>query len=438
MERVRLTPGRIEKATCPNGKEQAFTWDTESPRLAVRVTAKGAKSFVFEGKLKRKTIRVTIGDVRVWILEDARKEANRLQAIIDKGDDPRELKQEKRERKAAEKAAKAAARKRAEERKKYTLRALCKVYADYLTAQGKGKSAGDAMSAFKCHVFEPHPEISDTPADEVTARQIADIVRRVIEQGKKRTAGILRSYLCAAYNKARQAPFHGDLPAAMIPFNIEQNPVEPVGAIPVDAGDRHLSAEELKVYIDRLGDDLPGLALKLALYAGGQRMAPLLRAKVTDYDAEEKILRLWDHKGRRRAPREHLLPLGPVAASIVDTLLARAGKNESTYLFASRGSVVSYATPGKQVKEIATAMGVEPFDLRDIRRTVETMLVGLGLSRDIRAQVLSHGITGVQAKHYDRHSYLKEKHLALQKWERHLDRLRTNEKSKKVVNLQRK
>ena len=31
---------------------------------------------------------MTIGDVRVWLLEDARKEANRLQALVDQGLDP--------------------------------------------------------------------------------------------------------------------------------------------------------------------------------------------------------------------------------------------------------------------------------------------------------------------------------------------------------------
>jgi len=61
------------------------------------------------------------------------------------------------------------------------------------------------------------------------------------------------------------------------------------------------------------------------------------------------------------------------------------------------------------------------------------MLAGLGVSRDIRAQLLSHGISGVQAQHYDRHEYLKEKHGALLKWERLLNRIATGEEEKKVV-----
>ena len=57
----------------------------------------------------------------------------------------------------------------------------------------------------------------------------------------------------------------------------------------------------------------------------------------------------------------------------------------------------------------------------------------LGISRDIRAQLLSHGISGVQAVHYDRYAYTKEKRAALVKWERHLKRITTGEEEKKVI-----
>jgi integrase len=57
-----------------------------------------------------------------------------------------------------------------------------------------------------------------------------------------------------------------------------------------------------------------------------------------------------------------------------------------------------------------------PFQLRDIRRTCETLLAGLGVGEDVRAQVLSHGLGGVQNKSYNRHSYSLEKLAALTKW----------------------
>jgi integrase len=49
----------------------------------------------------------------------------------------------------------------------------------------------------------------------------------------------------------------------------------------------------------------------------------------------------------------------------------------------------------------------------DLRRTVETRLAAAGVSMDVRAQLQSHGLGGVQARHYDRHHYLPEKREAL-------------------------
>ncbi|WP_341645417.1 Arm DNA-binding domain-containing protein [Thauera sp. SDU_THAU2] len=123
MQRERLTPERIRRFTCPEGMKQVFLWDTVAPRLSVRATA-GAKAFVFEGKLNRRTIRITIGDVRTWVLEDARTEARRLQTLVDQGTDPR---QEKADRIAAAEA-------RREEQQRASAPAL-EAWAAYLEAR---------------------------------------------------------------------------------------------------------------------------------------------------------------------------------------------------------------------------------------------------------------------------------------------------------------
>ncbi|MBT1537706.1 integrase arm-type DNA-binding domain-containing protein [Ralstonia solanacearum] len=88
-QRVTLTVGHIERLKCPDGKDQAFLRDSEAPSLRVRVTAAGAKSFVFEAKLRSQTIRTTIGAVQSWSIEAARAEARRLSVTVDCGIDPR-------------------------------------------------------------------------------------------------------------------------------------------------------------------------------------------------------------------------------------------------------------------------------------------------------------------------------------------------------------
>lgn len=104
-DRVNLTAGAIERLNCPTGKQQAFMRDSEAPGLRVRVTAAGAKSFVFEAKLNRQTIRRTIGDVKLWSIEQARTEARRLAVVLDNGQDPRELERQQQAERAAAKAA---------------------------------------------------------------------------------------------------------------------------------------------------------------------------------------------------------------------------------------------------------------------------------------------------------------------------------------------
>lgn len=430
MQREKLTVERIKRFSCPPGKAQAFLWDEDMQRLSVRVTSNGVKAFVFEGKLDRDTIRWTIGKTAAWTIEDARKEARRLQTLLDKGIDPREQEEARKTEKATKKAA-------IEANQKYTLKALLNAYADHLEGRGKVKSAKAARSVVKVHVLEADPSIADKPATSITSVEIAALIRQAWEKGKERTAGVLRSTIHAAYSSGRRAPFDTELPSSFIKFNIVNNPVDVIPTIAVKAGNRTLSKDELKMYMAALGVDTVDMALKLALFSGGQRMAEILRAEAADWDADRKILRLLDPKGKRKQPREHLLPVGPVASSIVKGLIDQAKAKGTALLFPSRTNKtpIHDSIPGPRVTEIASAMGGESFDLRDIRRTVETMLAGLGVSRDIRAQLLSHGISGVQAQHYDRHDYLKEKHAALMKWERHLTRIASGEEEKKVIQL---
>lgn len=411
-KRLHLTMERIRKLQPPSGDQAIYTFDDDSRHLCVRVTPAGAKSFVFSSKLHGSRLRMTIGAPEDWTIEAAREEARRLQVVVDRGDDPREIDRAKR---AAKEEAKASA-KMEEVRKTFTLKKLCLAYVEQLNAQGKIKSARDARSAFNVHVFQAWPDYSELAASDVTSQQIADIVRKVFDSGKTRSAGILRSYLTTAYNMARRAPFDPTLSGSLSAFNIITNPSEILPSIPVNRGERTLNADELKAYIKALGDDMSSLVLKVALYSGGQRIAQLARAKVLDYDRDQSILRLWDKKGKRTAAREHLLPLGPVAAEIVTTLV-NARSEETARIFTVAGQAV-----GMRAAEAAETMGTT-FTLRDIRRTCETMLASLKVSKDVRAQLLSHGISGVQAAHYDRYDYIDEKRQALRLWEQRLSEI---------------
>ena len=48
-----------------------------------------------------------------------------------------------------------------------------------------------------------------------------------------------------------------------------------------------------------------------------------------------------------------------------------------------------------------------------MRSGVETLLAARGVGQEIRGRLQSHGVSGVQAKHYNAHDYLPEKLAAL-------------------------
>lgn len=68
----------------------------------------------------------------------------------------------------------------------------------------------------------------------------------------------------------------------------------------------------------------------------------------------------------------------------------------------------------KEAKKSEGGSFLTDFTLGDLRRTVETRLAAAGVSRETRAQLQSHGLSGVQVRHYDRHDYLQEKRQALE------------------------
>lgn len=416
--KVTFTSKRIADFTCPPEKNAAFLWDNDTKGLGLKASTGGSKQYVLETRLQNgKTARLTIGSPKTWTIDAARNEARRLQVLVDQGIDPREIARKHKEEKAAAEAANDEARRETEHRQRYTLRALCLAYTDHLKSQGKTKTARDAQSAFKVHVMDAFLDIANTPAKEVSPHQIATLIRKVRESGKTRTAGILRNYLVAAFNTARRAPFDSGISSSLIEFHITTNPAEIIPAIPVQRGDRVLSIDELRKYINTLtlSNQDSDRVLLLGLLCGGQRMAQLLRANVCDYDQHTHTLRLLDGKGKRISPREHLLPVGQKANELIRTFL-RKKRTDNEKLFS-----VSERTISNRVSEVAGIITNTSFNLRDIRRTCETILASMGINKDTRAQLLSHGISGVQAAHYDRHDYLAEKRAALTAWEAKLD-----------------
>jgi integrase len=358
----------------------------------------------------------------VWDIEAARTEARRLAVVVrSDGDDPRELERQKEAAKVAtiaaaaavveaERVAAAAAKTALIEAEKYSLDKLLMAYCDHQRAIGR-KSHADARSTLILHVTKAWPKEAALPANLVTGEQIADMMRKAIEAGKGRTANKLRSYIRAAYQVARAARTKASIPVEFKAFNVKHNPAsdtEPDES--ANKPDKNpLTADELRTYWQTI-KPMPGFigaVLRLHLLTGGQRIEQLV--SLLTADVAHDAITLMDGKGRPgKAPRPHTVPLIPTAA-----LALRECNPTGAFAISTDGGKTHLNALTLSRWATAAATGIESFQAKRIRSGVETMLAAARISSDHRGRLQSHGISGVQNRHYDGHHYLDEKKHAL-------------------------
>ena len=293
-----------------------------------------------------------------------------------------------------------------------TLKKLLLAYVDYLKLKGR-RSHKDAQNIFENHIFDPWPEISSLPANEVGPDEILDILRRVVENNKGRTANKLRSYVRAAYQCAIDVRAAPSIPVAFKAFNVNLNVVAATRRDPsFDKADkRPLAVHDMQRYWGILSAAPWSTAismLKLHVATGGQRIEQLVRLKKSDIGSDR--ITLYDGKGRPgQPPRPFVVPLLPLAKTELQRLAA-----QGEYLFSTtKGEKpVSAATLTKWAKDLVGDQ-ISDFQLKRIRSGVETLLAANKINRDVRGHLQSHGLTGIQVKHYDGHDYFEEKYAAL-------------------------
>lgn len=323
-----------------------------------------------------------------------------------------------REREREAKAAAAQAAKDHETAKRMrTLGALLDAYADQLARDGK-PSARSVQVALHRNVRDAFPKLWAEPLADIDADSLLAIVAKPAEAGHLRQAEKLRAYLRAAFAAGVKARHNAKALPALRALRVTANPARDL--TPIEgankARDRALSLAELRAYWQRI--QTPELApLRFHLLTGCQRIAQLARARLADFDADTQSLRLLDGKGRRTTARQHHVP---IIAGALDAMRAMQGGGPFACTVTGGKTGAGYAAIADRLHAVADAMlqaGELPggaFTPGDLRRTVETRLADVGVSRDARAFLQSHGLGGVQTRHYDRHDTLPETRAALE------------------------
>lgn len=321
-------------------------------------------------------------------------------------------------------AREAAAKLAAEERRRAaenTLKALLLAYCEYLKAIGR-QSHRNVRSIFNLHVFDAWPKVAEMPANKVSDDHIADMMRALVAAGKDRTANKLRAYVRSAYQIAKASRSKPSIPESFKAFGIAHNPA--AETLPDEAANRAdknpLNADELRLYWRAIKKvrGFRGAALRLHLLTGGQRIEQLVNLKTEKI--ETSAITLLDGKGRPGKPaRPHRVPLIKPASEALQECSPTGDWALSTDGGATH---LAATTLSGWAQAAAKTAGVAGFQAKRVRSGVETLLAASGVSLEHRGRLQSHGVSGVQARHYDGHEYMAEKRAALELLFRELSR----------------
>lgn len=391
--------GRIERLTCPEDKAQAFLRDTRAPSLRVRVTPSGKKSFVFESKLHRETIRQTIGDVRSWSIESARIEANRLQVLVDGGKDPRDLRR-------AEEAA-AAARKAAEKAQAVTVREAWDTYVEerrhlwsdnhYHDHIRKAKAGGVPVKRGSrgrgVTIDGPLFPLMQLKLDELTA---AAIQAWAAQEAKRRATSarlawrLLKAFLTWCSEQEKYASL---LPA--------QNPAQTRRAREALGRARAktdvLQREQLPHWFDAVRTTCtPTTAAYLqGLVLTGARPGELLQLTWADVNVKWRSIVIRD-----KVEGDRKIPLTPYLARLLAGL-----PRVNDWVFASPLAEIDpkYTFMSNPHDALARACGVAEISgltLHGLRRSFKTLSDWIELPVGVVAQIMGHKPSATAEKHY--------------------------------------
>ena len=405
MPNQSITLRTIQSVT-PDPHRDIYVWDPRLKGFGLRITPRGAQSFVFQyrvdgGPARRKTIG-PVGSP--WTPATARKEAERLLVQVYQGIDPVEAKREAK-------------------RKKETLnfRAYSERFVElYLKPNWRG-TWGSAQCTIN-NVFIPR--WGNRPVHEITRADIVKVLDEYSDRPARRKE--IHSLLRKFFNWATDRQ------------DIDASPLAGMKAPKaVPSRRRVLSDEEI-------------VALWRATENSGWPWGPFVRMLILTMQRRQEVAEMdWseiDLNARRwtlpadraKNDQEHVIPLTSLALAELQLLgpkrkglvFTTTGTTPVSGFFKGRSALhkdMILYLKAKQIEEGGNPgeIDVPNWRLHDIRRTGATHLQSLRVPVEVTESVLNHisgtraGVAGI----YNRYKYDDEKRNALDAWDAKLQAL---------------
>jgi integrase len=348
----KLTERLVERAPLPTNGQQ-FIRDSELTGFALRLTV-GAKTFVYERRIKGRPRRITIGQYPDFSIETARKAVQEINLRVWRGEDP------------------------TRSQKDSTFAQLEEAYFErHANKHKRERSRDDDRAHLKNHV----------PGSWRT-RRLSDITRDDVEKlhaklgnenGHYPANQTIRLLRCMFNLGGSWSMFSADKPAAKIRLFKETK------------RERYLKPEELQrvnaVLIQE--QDWRWKSLFPLLHFTGCRLSELLFAKWSYVDLDQRVLTLPMTKDGDK----HILPLSTPAAMILEKM--PGARNKDDYLFPNTNKNKAE----KAWSRIRERAGIPDVRIHDLRHTLASWMAGEGYSLQMIGKALNHAQTSTTERY---------------------------------------
>ncbi|MFZ2300750.1 MAG: integrase family protein [Gallionella sp.] len=410
--KVKLTAGRIAELQCPKDKTRTYLWCDEVKGLGIIATAAGAKSYIFQAKVKGKSMRLTIGDVGAWSIAKAQAEARRLQTVIDSGNDPRQVKAEK----TAAQDAKAAALVLLEARETVTVGTAWGEYvkatksawgALHLLDHEKAMQAGGEKRTRSKKLTEPGALASlatvrlvDITPELLTEWAKVESVKRPARTRNARTLFSTFLNWCAAHPTYK----------AIVTSNAAQSKEVKKHISKAKPKNDALQREQLPAWfkaVKQIGNPVISAYLQGMLLTGA-RPNELITLRWQDVDFQWDSMTIHDKVEGLR-----VIPLTPFVAQLFNALPRR---NE--WIFSSTASASGHLVEPRIAHDTACAVAGLDITLHGLRRSFASLCEWIEVPAGIGAQIQGHKPQGVREQHYIRRplDLLRMWHVKIELW----------------------
>lgn len=394
--------------------------DAKVPGLSLRVTDKGARTWIARYRSGAGQSRFTLGTFPAMGVQKARAAARKALLDVEEGRDP-----------AAEK------RREREEAKASPIKSFNDLADAYLKAcetgrwKPKKKVKRARTLADETYILNRNirPVLGKRAPKDITRRDVKALLGGMFDRGINAQTNKTQAVIRQVFNFAIEA----EVPGVVV------NPADKIQPLGIQKPRARIWSDgELKTLWTGL--ESPQVLVKLKIgrpVAIALQLAALLLQResevagmaLSELDLENAT---WSLPGERtKNGAEHLVPLPPRAVELIREAmaLAKEGREEQPpYVFPSpRGGGSKPILGGAlahALRDLRTELKIVGPTVHDLRRTGSTALTSeqIGVSHFIRSKVLGHqsdagGGAAVSSLHYDLNAYVAPKRAALLAWE---------------------